>query len=557
MNNRLLIKNGLIYDPINSIDGVKKDILIEGGKIVEKFSSNENIKEINASQKTVIPSGIDIHTHISSQQLNWARLLGEDNKQFQQYWKGLHLRKIAKDYISNGYTFVLDANVFPSLARQSVFNLQYLPVLDKAFLLNVSNIWALESQFERKKPEEIAIFLADLMEKVKAFGVKLYNPFEAEEWNYNVLRNSLSEEGKLYNFSALDVYEDITRAVEHLNLPHSSHAHIEGYESKQGKENLKTVLTKINNLDLNPPSSENIKENRSQIFHIAHSSSYNIDGNNSFLIDFLNQNQKFDTDLGLISFDPINPLITSDRRLINSFVSVEDNKINYQLIRANLESEGDIFAMLRTFEKNRKQDCLLWANALDIAFNVKNKWQLHLSTNYPNYGDINKIPEGISWLVSSEARKEFMKDMNNEFLEENNLAESDGLDFNDIVVLRSAAPARSMGLANFKGHLGIGADGDLNILNINIDNIDLEKDYLSLINAFKEVDYVIKSGIIVKKNDTLNLETNGKLFWSKGRNKVEKDNAVLSKKKQFYQKYYSVFYESFQNDIDTKFLREI
>ena len=136
---RLMIKHGVVFDPINNIDGEIKDILIESGKIVEKFSNETDVKEIDAKGKTVIPSAVDIHTHVASQQVNWARLLGTNNNKFKEIWQGLTLKNIAKNYISNGYTFILEANVFPSLAKQTIFDFKQLPVLDKAMLLNVSN----------------------------------------------------------------------------------------------------------------------------------------------------------------------------------------------------------------------------------------------------------------------------------------------------------------------------------------------------------------------------------------------------------------------------------
>ena len=71
---KLIVKSGLVFDPLNNINGEVKDILIEDGKIVEKFSSTKNVNEIDAKNKTVIPAAIDIHTHIASQQVNWAKI---------------------------------------------------------------------------------------------------------------------------------------------------------------------------------------------------------------------------------------------------------------------------------------------------------------------------------------------------------------------------------------------------------------------------------------------------------------------------------------------------
>ncbi|MFX1587823.1 MAG: hypothetical protein ACFFC1_06690, partial [Promethearchaeota archaeon] len=368
---KVIVKNGIIFDPINKIEGEIKDILIENGKIVERFSNQSDVKEINANNKTVIPSAIDIHSHIASQQINWIRLLGRTHKLFQEYWNNLSLEYIAKSYISNGYTFILEANVYPSLSKQTIFNFKQLPVLDKAMLLNVSNIWALELEYQREMVNEASIFLSDLLLKTKGFGFKVYNPFEAENWNFQKLRDNLATKGRLFNFSPIDVYEKIAKFNEALGLPHSVHVHIEGYEQNCAKENLNLILNRINSLNLipNPKNKFNIK--RSQIFHLAHASSYNIDGDNSDLIKFYNSNQEYDLDLGFLGFDPINPLTTSDRRLINS-----NARSPFKVITSAVESEGDIFSTLRTFNKQNETDCILWANSLDLALNIKNMWQM-------------------------------------------------------------------------------------------------------------------------------------------------------------------------------------
>lgn len=555
---KLLIKNGLIFDPLNGIEGEIKDILIQDGKIVDKLSSDKDSKIIDAKNKTVIPAALDLHTHIASQQVNWARLLGANNSKFMQYWHGLALEHISKSYISNGYTFILEANVFPSLAKQTIFNFRHLPVLDKAMLLNVSNFWPLELEFQRGKIESMAVFLSDLLSKTKGFGFKVYNPFESESWNFQVLRKDVSSKGRLYNFSALDVYENLTKVNEYLGLPHSIHAHIEGYEQLKAKNNLFTIVNAIKALNLDKNSQINDLKKRSQIFHIAHASAYNIDGNNIELINFLNENHSIDIDLGFIGFDEINPLITSDRRLINYLIQNNDSESISKVISSAVEFEGDCFASLRNFDKKNQQDCILWANAIDIALKVNNIWQMQFSVNYPNYADINDIPQIASWLMSKEARDNYMNGMNEIFLKDNYLLDNDKiLTFNDFVILTRSSPAKSLGLANLKGNLGTGADADINILNINLNDIDTAKNYNSLKDALSNLEYVIKSGEIIKYKEKIDLEPQGKIFWAKGEVEVDDKDLVMNTKRDFYQKYGSVFYKSMEISIDKEELRLI
>lgn len=551
---KLLVKNGFVFDPINNIEGEIKDILIENGKIVEKFTNKNDLKEIDAKGKTVVPSAVDTHTHIASQQVNWARLLGSENKEFQDIWKGLTLENIAKSYISNGYTFILEANVFPSLSKQTIFDFKRLLVLDKAFLLNTSNLWALELEFQRGKVEEGAVFLSDLLDKVKGFGFKAYNPFEAEYWNWKKVRKSLTEKGRLFNFTPMDVYENLTKFVESLGLPHSIHAHIEGYESALSKENLVLILNKIKSLGLKPNTNNSLEIKRSQIFHLAHASAYNSDGDNSELIKFFNENHDFDMDLGFIGFDKLNPLITSDRHLVNNLISSENA---YKLIRSSVESEGDSFVTLRKFSKKKGSDCILWANAIDLALNIT-PWQMQFSVNYPNYANITNVPEIATWLMSNKARESFMKDMDADFLKDNSLSSNDKvLTFNDFVILTRSSPAKSLGIGSIKGNLGLGADGDLNVLNLNLNDVDVLKDVETLKKALENIEFVIKSGEIIKNQEIFNMNGSGKIFWASGKAEKEDSKLVLTKKKEFYQKYYSIFYDSYDLTIEKEVLRKI
>ncbi len=551
---RLIIKNGVVFDPINNINGEIKDILIESGKIVEKFSSETNVKEIDIKNKTVIPAALDIHTHVASQQTNWARLLASNNKVFQENWQGLTLENIARNYISNGYTFILEANVFPSLAKETIFNFKQLPVLDKAMLLNVSNLWPLELEFQRKKIDEMAIFLSDLLSKTYSFGLKVYNPFENETWNFRELRDDLTQQGRLYNFSPLDVYENLLRCNERLGMPHSLHAHIEGYENEVGKNNLFIILEKLKSLNLKP--NQNLR--RDQIFHIAHANTYNHDGNNENLINFLHENQDFDVDLAFLNFNPINPLITSDRRLIHSMLTADIIDNPHKLISSAIEFEGDYFISMRNFNKSNYVNCNLWANAIYLALNIKNKFQVSFSLNFPNYANVSDIPEIVTWLVSKKARDNFMQDMSKDFLENHPLTNDDKtLSFSELICLTRTSPAKSLGLSNIKGNLGLDADGDLNILDMNINEIDLSKDYNTLRNVLQNIEYVIKSGKIVKKQNKFNFSHNGSIFWSNGKVDVKEKDFILSKKKEFYQKYSSVFYDSYKISIDKNLLRRV
>lgn len=62
---KLLVKNGLVIDPVNKIQGVM-DVLVSGGKIskVAKSISTEADTIIDAKDKIVMPGIVDMHVHL-------------------------------------------------------------------------------------------------------------------------------------------------------------------------------------------------------------------------------------------------------------------------------------------------------------------------------------------------------------------------------------------------------------------------------------------------------------------------------------------------------------
>ena len=67
-----ILKNGIVFDPANNIDGEKKDILIKDGYIVSEVSKDAKI--IDVTNKLVMPGGVDLHSHIAGPKLSVGRL---------------------------------------------------------------------------------------------------------------------------------------------------------------------------------------------------------------------------------------------------------------------------------------------------------------------------------------------------------------------------------------------------------------------------------------------------------------------------------------------------
>ena len=147
------IINGLVYDPTQKINGVKKDIFIDDNKIVnpsksdlEKFKVTYDVKG-----KIVMAGAIDIHSHIAGGNVNNARLLmPEVHKKFVH--ETLKNRKnlpgrgsrwtvdgTGYRYSEMGYTTVIEPAVLPINAFLTQLELEKIPLIDKGGLGIVGN----------------------------------------------------------------------------------------------------------------------------------------------------------------------------------------------------------------------------------------------------------------------------------------------------------------------------------------------------------------------------------------------------------------------------------
>ena len=69
----------------------------------------------------------------------------------------------------------------------------------------------------------------------------------------------------------------------------------------------------------------------------------------------------------------------------------------------------------------------------------------------------------------------------------------------ELAIVTRAGQAKALGLKN-KGHLGVGADADVAIYNVNPETTDIAKKYKTVRRAFRDAAYTIKDGKIVVKD---------------------------------------------------------
>ena len=157
-----------------------------------------------------------------------------------------------------------------------------------------------------------------------------------------------------------------------------------------------------------------------------------------------------------------------------------------------------------------------------------------MSTDHPNGGSFMAYPEIISLLMSKAKREEVLNRVPARVRERCTLGDIDReYTMNEIAIITRAAPAKMLGLKN-KGHLGVGADGDVTIYNPSDD-----------IQAMFELPrYVISKGDVIVEDTELRLDTRGKTLH------VEPmfDEETLPTIKEWFEEFYTIRFRNYPVD---------
>ncbi|MEM2144569.1 MAG: formylmethanofuran dehydrogenase subunit A [Candidatus Jordarchaeaceae archaeon] len=512
MSESLILKNGFVFDPKNNVNGERMDIAIKNGVIVESVTGKD-VKVIDVKGKMVFPGGIDIHTHIASQQVNFGRLLhpSVSNKVL------FTSPEVGLIYSKMGYTFTLEAAVSPTKALHTHLEFSDIPILDYACLLVLDSYWYLLPAARKKSGEEAAPIISWLLESTKTYGIKLVSPLSSEVWSLKKEITSLEEPIKHLGISPLDIIQTLAKANEYLGLPHPLHIHPNG-AGKPG--NYEVTLKTLKALEDVSPN----KKQRS--VHLAHAQLHSYGGSETIeskanqIAEYINTHPNVEADIGqmvphktvsLYADIPLLTRITKGKKMFTEQVEMEAS-----------------FGAAITEYKMDAMGSIMWATGLELALSVKDPWQIQLSVDHPNLGLITDYPQIIAWLVSKKARDEVK-------LEADTSLPSIDREYSlyEIAIITRASPAQSLNLPK-KGNLSVGSDADIAIYDFNPETQDPTKDTEALTKALSQTFYTIKNGIIVMKEGEVLEKPRGKTYWT------HRSGATLPEKRLTeMQRYYS------------------
>jgi formylmethanofuran dehydrogenase subunit A len=114
--------------------------------------------------------------------------------------------------------------------------------------------------------------------------------------------------------------------------------------------------------------------------------------------------------------------------------------------------------------------------------------------------------------------------------------------FYEIAIATRAGQAKVLGLEN-KGHIGIGADADIAIYDVNPEKIDPSKKYKIVQKAFEKSAYTIKEGEVVAKNGVIVKPINGRTIWVDV--KLKSPTKVKPELKRKFRDYWTIEYDNY------------
>jgi formylmethanofuran dehydrogenase subunit A len=524
------IIGGTVYDPVNGIEGRTKDIWIKEGQIVspDKIRSAE-AKIIDASEKVVMPGGVDIHSHIAGTKANAGRkLCPEDSPRLLRHRTSTtrsgsgytvpstHLTGYL--YAEMGYTTVMEAAAAPLMARHTHDELDDIPMIDKGAFLTMGNNHFIMECIRDREIEKARDFVAWLLAAGKGFAIKIVNPGGVINWKFG--RNVYNLDDKVIGFGVTprQILTTLAKVSRELKLPHPPHIHGLRLGQPAGSDVTVESMDLLDGLDA----------------HFCHIHFMSYGGQRGGfpksdsvrVAETVNANPNITVDVGQIVFGPATTM-TSDGPVQYRL----NRRIGGKWVNDDIENESGGGLVPLVYKRKNPLHGTMWLTGLELFLLINDPWQVFLTTDHPNAGPFFRYPSVIKLLMDREFRLQEFEKLPKKTQKNALLPElSREYTLHEIAIITRAGPARRLGLQN-KGHLGIGADADITIYANQDDKEEM----------FAHPWYVVKDGEVVVKDGRIVQELSGRTLYV-----TPSYDAIIEKKaRKHFQELYTVAFDNY------------
>jgi formylmethanofuran dehydrogenase subunit A len=499
----LKIANGTIYDPINNLDGVVRDLWIRDGKIIAPPDKPDvrPDRTLDATGLVVMPGGVDMHAHIAGPKVNLARKMRPEDKRHAPVIRRTPLTRSGTTgsvpstfatgylYAGMGYTTAFDAAIPTLSARHAHEEFHDTPIIDKGFFLLFGNNHYVLKQIAANEPERLRHFVAWVLSAGKGYAVKLVNPGGVEVWKQG--GDNIHDLDALvghFGVTPRQIITSLAQTAMDLGLPHPVHIHCNN-------------LGLLGNWRTTLGTMQALEGRRAHLTHIQfHSYGGEPDEQSQFaskvpeLADYVNSHPNLTVDVGQVLFGETASM-TGDGPLGYYLHKVTGRKwANF-----DTEMEAGCGIVPITYKEKSFVHALQWAIGLEWYLLVKDPWRVAMSTDHPNGGSFIAYPDIVQLLMDRTYRQEILKRVHPRVLRRSTLKDLDReYSLYEIAIITRAGPARLLGLLH-KGHLGAGADADVTIYTPSADRRVM----------FELPRFVLKAGQVVVEQGEIRAELYG------------------------------------------------
>jgi formylmethanofuran dehydrogenase subunit A len=542
----ILVKDGIVYDPANGINGEKMDIAVRDGKIVPKVNERR-ARKIDANSMIVMPGGVDIHCHIAGSEVNSGReLRPEDHFKDFECKTSITRSGVGRSipstfttgyrYSRMGYTTVMNPAMPPLEAKHTHEELNDTPMVDKATYPLMGDWWLVLEYLSRGNVEELAKHVAWMLTATKGYAIKLVNPGGLEAWGFGDNVHSLDDQIPNFCVTPREIIRGLCKVNRLLGLPHTIHVHTNNL-GQPG--NYVTALETMQSVeDLAPENKPAIHITHCQFCAFKGEDWRTLDSGAEEISKYVNCHSHATLDMGQVIFTDTTTM-TADGPFQFGLYGLTGNK----WINHDVETETSAGIVPFRYRRRSYVHSVQWSIGLELALLIEDPWKIFLTTDHPNAGPFTAYPRIIAWLISKKARKATLRRINPRAGSRSLLPSIEReLDFYDIAVMTRAGQARALGLGN-KGHLGVGADADIAIYNVNPETTDISIKYRTVRKAFKRAAYTIKGGKIAVKDGKVVKNIEGNTMWLDVQ--VSEPAKITDDMKRRFREYWTVEFENY------------
>ena len=163
-----ILKNGIVYDPANEVNGEKMDVMFKDGVIVDNVSADAEVLDV--TDKIVMPAGVDPHAHVAGPKLVVGRLYRPEDSRRGVTQKTKVLRSesgfsipscpaTGYRYSRLGYGTVVEAAMPPLEAKHTHEEIATIPQIDIPAMPLFGNNWFVMEYAKEKGYEKVASVL--------------------------------------------------------------------------------------------------------------------------------------------------------------------------------------------------------------------------------------------------------------------------------------------------------------------------------------------------------------------------------------------------------------